>query len=304
MTEPQQTSVFGTSPSEQPSSTQEQGAISKEQGTFSKPLLAVSIMLVIVMAAVIGYQLGLARINNEGSTWLPGAPNSDGVVACTMDAKICPDGSTVGRSGPNCEFDPCLGESSQVPEGWQAYFDPSCNVTLPVPPREEPYIVPENPNGESNFDEGGYWQVNSSPLQAEAGQYFSHSAHVIFSNPEGLGGGYAPGYINVSCADNVEQMTLETTVESYSNFIEDSVQIDEDFYVVDEGREVLWGNRVARLSYRGGMADPQDKVYLLTTPQRIYLVSKIVHSSTPMVRKTSEQIFSGLLFHDLVEAGQ
>lgn len=28
-------------------------------------------------------------------------------VACTMDAKICPDGSAVGRSGPNCEFDPC-----------------------------------------------------------------------------------------------------------------------------------------------------------------------------------------------------
>ncbi len=31
-------------------------------------------------------------------------------VACTMDAKICPDGSAVGRSGPNCEFTPCPGE--------------------------------------------------------------------------------------------------------------------------------------------------------------------------------------------------
>ncbi len=28
-------------------------------------------------------------------------------VACTMDAKICPDGSAVGRVGPNCEFAPC-----------------------------------------------------------------------------------------------------------------------------------------------------------------------------------------------------
>ena len=26
---------------------------------------------------------------------------------CTMDAKICPDGSTVGRQGPNCEFAAC-----------------------------------------------------------------------------------------------------------------------------------------------------------------------------------------------------
>lgn len=28
-------------------------------------------------------------------------------VACTAEAKICPDGSAVGRTGPNCEFAPC-----------------------------------------------------------------------------------------------------------------------------------------------------------------------------------------------------
>lgn len=28
-------------------------------------------------------------------------------VACTMEAKICPDGSSVGRQGPNCEFAEC-----------------------------------------------------------------------------------------------------------------------------------------------------------------------------------------------------
>ena len=28
-------------------------------------------------------------------------------VACTMEAKVCPDGSSVGRSGPNCEFTVC-----------------------------------------------------------------------------------------------------------------------------------------------------------------------------------------------------
>ena len=30
--------------------------------------------------------------------------NGNGPVACTMDAMQCPDGSYVGRSGPNCEF--------------------------------------------------------------------------------------------------------------------------------------------------------------------------------------------------------
>jgi hypothetical protein len=32
---------------------------------------------------------------------------SEDNVACTYDAKICPDGSAVGRSGPKCEFAPC-----------------------------------------------------------------------------------------------------------------------------------------------------------------------------------------------------
>lgn len=30
-------------------------------------------------------------------------------VFCTMEAKLCPDGSYVGRTGPNCEFAQCPG---------------------------------------------------------------------------------------------------------------------------------------------------------------------------------------------------
>lgn len=33
--------------------------------------------------------------------------NGGNAIACTMDAKVCPDGSTVGRTAPNCEFAPC-----------------------------------------------------------------------------------------------------------------------------------------------------------------------------------------------------
>ena len=46
---------------------------------------------------------------------VPSAPDECGCVgastcepvACTMDAKTCPDGSFVGRIAPNCEFAPC-----------------------------------------------------------------------------------------------------------------------------------------------------------------------------------------------------
>lgn len=42
----------------------------------------------------------------------PKAPAQDGPAvtepkACTQEAKICPDGSAVSRTGPNCEFAAC-----------------------------------------------------------------------------------------------------------------------------------------------------------------------------------------------------
>jgi hypothetical protein len=43
-------------------------------------------------------------------------PPQEEPVACTMDAKVCPDGSAVGREGPNCEFPPCPGETPAAPQ--------------------------------------------------------------------------------------------------------------------------------------------------------------------------------------------
>lgn len=37
----------------------------------------------------------------------PSTENPQEGVACTQEAKLCPDGSYVGRTGPNCEFSPC-----------------------------------------------------------------------------------------------------------------------------------------------------------------------------------------------------
>lgn len=37
--------------------------------------------------------------------------SGEGHVACTLEAKLCPDGSAVGRTGPRCEFAKCPGEN-------------------------------------------------------------------------------------------------------------------------------------------------------------------------------------------------
>lgn len=40
-------------------------------------------------------------------SWEENCTNAIPPQACTAEAKICPDGSAVGRTGPNCEFAPC-----------------------------------------------------------------------------------------------------------------------------------------------------------------------------------------------------
>lgn len=51
-----------------------------------------------------------------GDSWCPDSfneipPKSWDESVCTQDAKQCPDGSYVGRQGPNCEFKKCPGEN-------------------------------------------------------------------------------------------------------------------------------------------------------------------------------------------------
>ena len=57
-----------------------------------------------------------ARICPDGSSVGRSGPNCEfaacpepAAKACTEEAKVCPDGSAVGRTGPNCEFAACPG---------------------------------------------------------------------------------------------------------------------------------------------------------------------------------------------------
>lgn len=49
------------------------------------------------------------------STPLAEKPSTSSGTFCTMETKLCPDGSYVGRTGPNCEFAPCPATPSPIP---------------------------------------------------------------------------------------------------------------------------------------------------------------------------------------------
>ena len=50
-------------------------------------------------------------------------------IACTQEAKICPDGSAVGRTGPNCEFSPCPDQTAN----WKTSVPTDKGVTFRYP---------------------------------------------------------------------------------------------------------------------------------------------------------------------------
>jgi len=69
------------------------------------------VVLYSAIAAVVlyaGWAISIAYQNNTSNTRRIATPNpSEPVIACTADAKVCPDGSSVGRKGPACQFEAC-----------------------------------------------------------------------------------------------------------------------------------------------------------------------------------------------------
>lgn len=55
-------------------------------------------------------QPGLREKKKNARSEEPKEPPADEPVFCTMDAKMCPDGSFVGRVPPDCRFAPCPAE--------------------------------------------------------------------------------------------------------------------------------------------------------------------------------------------------
>lgn len=62
----------------------------------------------------------------------------DEQIACTMEALICPDGSGVGRSGPDCRFNACpnqeywVGTLQQNENGFSLLLNTESSDTVPA----------------------------------------------------------------------------------------------------------------------------------------------------------------------------
>src|SRR5690242_5084148 len=94
-------------------------------------ILLVLLVIVLVVVAGLGSMLGIFRnLGTSPTTPNPNIPNPNQPVACTMDAKMCPDGSYVGRVGPNCEFAMCPAGTTTTPgtKTFEAHLNQSFGI--------------------------------------------------------------------------------------------------------------------------------------------------------------------------------
>lgn len=81
--------------------------------------LAPIVIILLIAAAIGGYLVYSGKINlNQGE------------VRCTKEAKICPDGSSVGRTGPNCEFAACPTTPDET-ANWKTYTNGYFSIKYP-----------------------------------------------------------------------------------------------------------------------------------------------------------------------------
>jgi len=82
----------------------------------------------IVIALIV---LILAGIGGTGYYLL--SKQSPKQTACTQEAKICPDGSSVGRAGPNCEFAVCPEAKIDETANWSVYTNDKYSFEVKYP---------------------------------------------------------------------------------------------------------------------------------------------------------------------------
>ena len=129
---------------------------------------------------------------------------SNNPVACTQEAKLCPDGSAVGRSGPNCEFASCPVPSSKKSGiSGVVTLSPTCPVER-IPP--DPNCAPKPYATTIGIIRPG-WDVAFPQIQSDANGAFSVQLEPGTYTLQAHGGNLLPRCGDVSVTVKSKQYT-------------------------------------------------------------------------------------------------
>lgn len=93
-------------------------------------------LFILIIPIIVGIALAVGGAYYFGK--LPIKPANNTPIACTLEAMVCPDGSAVGRTGPNCEFAPCPDGSANpdlIGTNRKTYTNGKYNYSVKYPER-------------------------------------------------------------------------------------------------------------------------------------------------------------------------
>lgn len=175
---------------------------------------------------------------------------------------------------------------------WELKENDKCAFQLLLPPKKEPYYIPENPTTppSATTDEGGFWHFYES---SDGEEMFSTMIIAIFKHPEAASG-YVPGLVQVNCEVNSAGLDNDSLLKKFEeNFTNGTY---EGLTLVEKKKISLWGRDVILIKIAGGMSDQSTEEYLFATKKAIFRVRKIVFSQTKSVKDATEKVFESLKF--------
>jgi|GEM_PF-1429461 len=221
-----------------------QDQLTEIQNRSAKPRLKTVLFSLLGLAFVGSLVFAAVRI---------GAPVRPWEKACSAEAKICPDGSAVGRAGPNCEFAPCPTRAAQdEAASWKTYSDPEIlKFSIKYPPE---------------------WQIVFEP-------HLGKNKPLFFSADRNIEKGDQIGNLFVSRIEkrqNFESLSKE--------FI-----LTEGYTVFDEEELIIGGERAYRKSFRYSSGEvPMKQVKILHGSYVYEILYYVQHKDRSSVNTPSD----------------
>jgi hypothetical protein len=147
-----------------------------------KIITKIAIGILLIITAVIGV---FFWSKNQNLNQIPEVPDNIGNNAvCTQEAKLCPDGSYVSRTGPNCEFSACPEESIA---DWKVYQSKRFSIQFSYP---EKYILDNS--FENTYSDQGFIHL------------YTQEGYELVKSQAGIGG---PDFIQIGAYGNSKKLT-------------------------------------------------------------------------------------------------
>lgn len=181
--------------------------------------------------------------------------------------------------------------NNSIPENWLLKKSSTCGITLGLPPVEEPYVIPRDPNTKPSAtdDEGNIWMYED--IEADFFM-FDRLVRAIFKDPQEPGSGYVSSAVEFYCSRN----SAENDVASLENQLSENLRQNFSVVKIKESiDDVLW-NRPAKLIKFSGGSFGEERYILYATQNYSYIIRSFGSTTNKDINDVRDFILNTVQF--------